>query len=211
MYTCFSKWTLITLVQLTFACGPDTVFSAKTRGPSNVDWKQRFTQYKHTILLLPPELSTALFSWYDQRVFGSISATGPSSTSVSVQGLGDVNDLIVRLRRQAIAARESPTPLAAPSPALVQPTTVEVDPLLVPSIHVSGDYLVFDCVYQITEDPPAPGQTSQRPAEVSAALVNQTAGATAPLIQAPISSGETQDAPGVKPKPKARARRGANK
>ncbi|KAI9453058.1 hypothetical protein F5148DRAFT_1289331 [Russula earlei] len=35
---------------LTFICGPDQMFSDKVIGPSGINWKQRFIQYKYTIL-----------------------------------------------------------------------------------------------------------------------------------------------------------------
>ena len=136
-----SEWTGITFLQLTFVCGPDATFSDKTRGPTNVDWKQCFNQYKQTVLRLPPDLSASLFSWYDLRIFGSVPASGASSTTAHVQGRGDVDKLIERLRRQAILAREYPTL----PPASVQPATAEGDPLPVPSIHISGNHTVSYC------------------------------------------------------------------
>jgi hypothetical protein len=138
----FSEWTWkITPLQLTFACGPDATFSDKTRGPTNIDWKQCFNQYKQAILLLPSELSAGLFAWYDQHIFGSILASSASNTTAHAQGHGDVDELIEWLQCQAIVARESPAQAPAPSLALVQPTTAEADPLPVPSIHISGNYL----------------------------------------------------------------------
>jgi hypothetical protein len=153
----FSEWTQITPLQLTFACGPDATFSDKTRGPTNINWKQRFNQYKQTILLLPSELSTGLFAWYDQRIFRSISASGASNTTASAQGHGDIDELIDRLRRQAIVAHEIPA--QAPSLALVPPMTADAGPL-------PGNYPVCDCAYfliltikcsSLWSDEPTPG------------------------------------------------------
>ena len=138
-----SEWTGVTFLQLMFVCGPDATFSDRTRGPTNVNWKQHFNQYKQTVLRLPPDLSASLFSWYDLRVFGHIPASGASTTTAHVQGHGDVDELIERLQRQAIVAREYPTH----SPASVEPTTAEADPLPVPSIHISGNHTVSYCDY----------------------------------------------------------------
>ena len=99
-----SEWTGVTFLQLTFVCGPDATFSDRTRGPTNVNWKQHFNQYKQTVLRLPPDLSASLFSWYDLRVFGHIPASGASTTTAHVQGHGDVDELIERFQRQAIVA-----------------------------------------------------------------------------------------------------------
>ncbi|KAH9021899.1 hypothetical protein EDB85DRAFT_2152089 [Lactarius pseudohatsudake] len=83
---------------ITFVCGPDTMFSEKTKGPTNVEWGNRFLAYKQMVLRLPPDYYTFLLSWYDKRIFpkSSTSASGDSS-STPQQALSPVDDLIQRM------------------------------------------------------------------------------------------------------------------
>ena len=183
--------------QLTFVCGPDLIFSNKTRGPSNVDWKERFDQYKEAVLRLPSDYSTKLFSWYDQHIFGSIPANGAPNTTAHAQGRGDVSELIERLQRQAIVARESP----APSPALVQPTTAEADLPSMPSVHISGNRLSHYAFYTITKNATAAGQ---HPVQAPVDRVTVTEVTAGDNTEVPVQ-------PGPRPRARGLARRGGNR
>ncbi|KAF8266830.1 hypothetical protein EI94DRAFT_1701468 [Lactarius quietus] len=81
---------------LTFVCGPDQVFSEKSKGPSNVGWRDRFWDYKQAILRFPPQYISFLLSWYDHRIFPAKSgaSTSANSTLTSQQGPNDIDDLI---------------------------------------------------------------------------------------------------------------------
>ncbi|KAI9508627.1 hypothetical protein F5148DRAFT_1148913 [Russula earlei] len=69
----------------TFICGPDQMFSDKVIGPSGINWKQRFIQYKYTILQLPLTYRSTLLLWYDNIIF-------PTSTMSSGQANGESSD-----------------------------------------------------------------------------------------------------------------------
>ncbi|KAF8268766.1 hypothetical protein EI94DRAFT_1700013 [Lactarius quietus] len=72
---------------LTFVCGPDQVFSEKSKGPSNVGWRDRFRDYKQAILRFPPQIFPAK----------SGASTSANSTLTSQQGPNDIDDLIRRM------------------------------------------------------------------------------------------------------------------
>ncbi|KAF8259365.1 hypothetical protein EI94DRAFT_1813455 [Lactarius quietus] len=82
--------------KLTFVCGPNQVFSEKSKGPSNVSWRERFQDYKQAILQFPPQYISFLLSWYDHRIFPakSVASTSANSTLTSQQGPNDIDNLI---------------------------------------------------------------------------------------------------------------------
>ncbi|KAF8266994.1 hypothetical protein EI94DRAFT_93827 [Lactarius quietus] len=122
---------------LIFACTPDQTFSDKTKGPSNIDWREHFTLYKHTVFRIPDDQRVNLFAWYDQHIFGTTVVNVPTLNALE-QGHGEVDNLIEHLFQANLActSQSSASPTAA-SPALAQPTT-QPEPL--PVHHISGDY-----------------------------------------------------------------------
>jgi len=65
-----------------FICGPNQIFSEKSRGPSSVDWRDHFLLYKQTILKLPPNYFTFLFA-YDKQIFSTTDDTSASVDPLS--------------------------------------------------------------------------------------------------------------------------------
>jgi hypothetical protein len=107
---------LFDVTQLTFVCGPDQTFSEKSRGPSGIEWGQRFDLYKQTILRLPPSYYSFLLAWYDNKIFVEPDATSASAASPSTpQQHQDVDDLIWRMNNADVATLgRSLCPTAAP-------------------------------------------------------------------------------------------------
>lgn len=152
------------------------------------------------VISLPSEISTSLFRWYDERVFGTIPANEAPNTPANVEGRGDVEELIDRLRRQAVVARECSAPSSSPSTTQVQFMTAE-DPLFVP-LERPSNILSLIAHYPVTYNPPASAQTGQHqiPAQ---ALVDQVI-RTGDVI--PVPSGEEPAQP-TKSKPKPRRKK----
>lgn len=84
---------------MTFVCGPDQAFSEKAKGPSGVDWRARFSQYKCIVLRLPPAHRARLLAWYDERLFSSRPPTSTVQTNSDAfeSGIDEIDDLIQRL------------------------------------------------------------------------------------------------------------------
>ena len=83
---------------MTFVCGPDQAFSEKAKGPSGVDWRARFSQYKHLVLLLPPPNRSRLLAWYDERLFSRpITSVVQTNSGACNSGADEIDDLIQRL------------------------------------------------------------------------------------------------------------------
>ncbi|KAH8984061.1 hypothetical protein EDB86DRAFT_2833660 [Lactarius hatsudake] len=90
---------------ITFVCGPDQTFSERTKGPTGIQWGDRFLLYKKMVLKLPPDYYTALLSWYDERIFSKQTKTSASAKlpSKPKQGHDTVDDLINHMSRTNVA------------------------------------------------------------------------------------------------------------
>ncbi|KAI9453592.1 hypothetical protein F5148DRAFT_1151921 [Russula earlei] len=83
---------------LMFICGPDQMFSDKVIGPSGINWKQHFIQYKYTILQLPLAYHSTLLLWYDNIIFlTSTMSSGQANAESSDPVFDDINRLISQL------------------------------------------------------------------------------------------------------------------
>jgi hypothetical protein len=121
-------------LQLTFICGPDQIFTEKSKGQSGVDWGKRHQQYKCTILRLPPPRRSELLAWYDKEVFKTPSPSAMVTESES--GVDEIDELIHRLEDTDVEQPASHTgstqgdsPLVSLEPepmALVDETIVDV-------------------------------------------------------------------------------------
>ncbi|KAI9432012.1 hypothetical protein H4582DRAFT_2102612 [Lactarius indigo] len=103
---------------LTFACSPDQIFSDKSRGPSGIDWKYRFTLNKRAILCFPSGYRKSLLSWYNNKLFGTVT-TEETSNSYE-DGLEGVYGLVARVQQVEITDLSEPS---APPPMLTGLTT----------------------------------------------------------------------------------------
>ncbi|KAH9174114.1 hypothetical protein EDB89DRAFT_2068103 [Lactarius sanguifluus] len=100
---------------VTFVCGPDKMFSEKTKGPANIVWGDRFLVYKQMVLSLPPDYYTYLLSWYDERIFpesstsvsGDLSSTPKSTPQQGLKSLNPVDDLIQRMSNTNVVPTRS--------------------------------------------------------------------------------------------------------
>lgn len=101
---------------MTFVCGPDQALAERAKGPSAVDWRARFSQYKCIVLRLQPAHRSRLLAWYDERIFSrpTISAVqtnpGPSESRFD-----EIDDLIQRLGDAEVDAPSVPLSFAPPS------------------------------------------------------------------------------------------------
>ena len=82
---------------MTFVCRPDQAFAEKTKGPSGVDWRARFSQYKSIILCLPPACHSRLLAWYDERLFSRSTTSAVITMGAFESGSDEIDDLIQRL------------------------------------------------------------------------------------------------------------------
>jgi hypothetical protein len=86
------------LLQMTFVCGPDQAFSEKAKGPSGVDWRARFSQYKCIVLRLPPAHRSRLLALYDERLFSRPPTSAIQTNSGAFEsGVDEIDDLFQRL------------------------------------------------------------------------------------------------------------------
>ncbi|KAH9058029.1 hypothetical protein EDB83DRAFT_2520925 [Lactarius deliciosus] len=96
---------------ITFVCGPDKTFSERTKGPTNIEWGDRFLTYKQMVLSFPPDYYTFLLSWYDERVFltSSTSESGnlSSTPQQGLKALNPVDDLIQRMSNTTVVPTRS--------------------------------------------------------------------------------------------------------
>ncbi|KAH8982868.1 hypothetical protein EDB83DRAFT_2536489 [Lactarius deliciosus] len=96
---------------ITFVCGPDKMFSERTKGPTNIEWGDRFLTYKQMVLSFPPDYYTFLLSWYDERVFltSSTSESGnlSSTPQQGLKALNPVDDLIQRMSNTTVVPTRS--------------------------------------------------------------------------------------------------------
>ncbi|KAH9168213.1 hypothetical protein EDB89DRAFT_2074152 [Lactarius sanguifluus] len=100
---------------VTFVCGPDKMFSEKTKGPANIVWGDCFLVYKQMVLSLPPDYYTYLLSWYDERIFpesstsvsGDLSSTPKSTPQQGLKSLNPVDDLIQRMSNTNVVPTRS--------------------------------------------------------------------------------------------------------
>lgn len=110
---------LMSRIQLTFICGPDLSFAGGTKGPSGVEWGERFLFYKQAVLKLLRPYYTHILSWYDNQLFGNtVMATSASAhpPSQSRQGLNDIDDLIKRMTHADVTPIGSPSGYPAVTP-----------------------------------------------------------------------------------------------
>jgi hypothetical protein len=131
-------------MQLTFVCGPDKTFSDKSKGPTGINWAQRFALYKCTVLKLPSNHRARLLAWYDIRIFGKASISNPVALSTLEQGLEDVNDLIERLGSADLEVpADLPTVSLTPQVALPPPCdnadAIEAQPTFSAATAMEGD------------------------------------------------------------------------
>ncbi|KAH9170358.1 hypothetical protein EDB89DRAFT_2072037 [Lactarius sanguifluus] len=135
---------------LLYACSPDDIFSDKSRGRSGIVWRERFTLYKRAIICFPDDYRTSLLAWYNEKLFGIVTASGaPSSSHAPEVGVEVVNSLVARLHQ--VNFKDLSEPSASPStlmglstpepdlpvsfPGQTQPTQVCAVPLdQVPSV-----------------------------------------------------------------------------
>ena len=82
---------------MTFVCGPDQAFAEKTKGPSGVDWRARFSQYKSIVLHLPPARHSRLLAWYDEHLFSRSTTLAVITMGAFESGSDEIDDLIQRL------------------------------------------------------------------------------------------------------------------
>ncbi|KAI0299212.1 hypothetical protein BC826DRAFT_996021 [Russula brevipes] len=130
---------------LTFACGPDSTFSA-AKSASGVDWGQRHTCYKAFVLKLPLAYRTRLFSWYDEYIFGAKEPV-PDNTNTSSAAFNDVDELIQQLSNRNAeppssappALTSAPPALTSAPPALASPTPTLPSPPPDPSQPFTDD------------------------------------------------------------------------
>ncbi|KAH9024193.1 hypothetical protein EDB85DRAFT_277946 [Lactarius pseudohatsudake] len=110
---------------LMYACSPDDIFSDKSRGRSGIVWKERFTLYKRAIICSPEDYRKDLLDWYNEKLFGTVPASGTSSSSHAPElGIDVVNGLVARLRQVNFTDLSEPS---APPPTLVGLSTPEPD------------------------------------------------------------------------------------
>ncbi|KAH9168439.1 hypothetical protein EDB89DRAFT_1909282 [Lactarius sanguifluus] len=135
---------------LLYACSPDDIFSDKSRGCSGIVWRERFTLYKRAIICFPDDYRTSLLAWYNEKLFGIVTASGaPSSSHAPEVGVEVVNSLVARLHQVNFKDLSEPSAslstlmgLSTPEPDLpvsfpgqTQPTQVCAVPLdQVPSV-----------------------------------------------------------------------------
>ncbi|KAH9055116.1 hypothetical protein EDB83DRAFT_2521326 [Lactarius deliciosus] len=97
--------------QIMFVCGPDKTFSERTKGPTNIEWGDRFLTYKQMVLSFPPNYYTFLLSWYDERVFLTSSTSESRNLSSTPQqglkALNPVDDLIQRMSNTTVVPTRS--------------------------------------------------------------------------------------------------------
>ncbi len=101
---------------MTFVCGPDQAFAEKAKGPSSVDWRACFSQYKCIVLCLPPAHHSWLLAWYDKCLF-SRSTTSAVQTNPGTfeSGYNEIDDLIQWLGDADIDSPFNPLLSASPS------------------------------------------------------------------------------------------------
>jgi hypothetical protein len=101
---------------MTFVCGPDQAFSERAKGPSAVDWRARFSQYKCIVLRLQPAHRSRLLAWYDERIFlrPTISAI-QTNPGPSEPRFDEIEDLIQRLGDADVDTPSAPLSFAPPS------------------------------------------------------------------------------------------------
>jgi len=110
---------------MTFVCGPDQVFAERAKGPSGVDWRVWFSQYKCIVLCLLPAHCSQLLAWYDERLFSrpttsavqtnlGVSESRFDEIEALIQWLGDadVNPSTITL---SFASPSSQHPASPPS------------------------------------------------------------------------------------------------
>src|ERR1700727_3325722 len=96
-----------------FICGPDQTFSDRSKGPTGINWSQRFDVYKKLILQLPPLYYVSLLSWYNSQIFRtSTTASAPmDSLPKDQQDVNNVNDLIEHMGSSDVVHVESLSPI----------------------------------------------------------------------------------------------------
>jgi len=127
---------------MTFICGPDQMFSEKSKGPSGVEWGKRYLQYKCTILRLPPLRRSELLAWYNNEVFKTSSPSTMETESES--GVDDIDELIHRLEDTDVEQLASP----------YAGSTQDDSPLV--SLEPEPAALVDEAIVDMAEDDVAP-------------------------------------------------------
>jgi len=106
---------------MTFVCGPDQAFAEKAKGPSGINWRARFSQYKCIVLRLQPAHCSRLLAWYDGRIFSrpTVSAV-QTNPGTSESGFNEIEDLIQQLGDADVVSPSIPgsfSPPSSPPPA----------------------------------------------------------------------------------------------
>ncbi|KAF8267082.1 hypothetical protein EI94DRAFT_1802179 [Lactarius quietus] len=139
-----------------YACSLDQSFSDKAKGPSGINWKERFTRYKQAILSFPPNYRNNLLSWYDQQIFAKTTAS--LCMGSLVPNLGEVEDLVEHLFQADVSHASNPPTGSSSSQGVLTPgqigqpleqmhTTDQANPE--PQPPMAGD----DSIEQSTEQP----------------------------------------------------------
>jgi hypothetical protein len=101
---------------MTFVCGPDQTFAERAKGPSAVDWRARFSQYKCIVLRLQPAHRSRLLAWYDERIFSRPTVSVVQTTpTASESRFDEIEDLIQRLGDADVDSPSIPLSFASPS------------------------------------------------------------------------------------------------
>ncbi|KAH9007702.1 hypothetical protein EDB83DRAFT_2532546 [Lactarius deliciosus] len=111
---------------LLYACSPDDIFSDKSRGRTGIVWRERFTLYKRAIICFPNDYRTSLLAWYNEKLFGIVTASGaPSSSDAPEVGIDVVKSLVARIHQVNFKDLSEPS---APLSTLMGLSTPEPDP-----------------------------------------------------------------------------------
>lgn len=110
---------------MTFVCGPDQAFAEKAKGPTGIDWRARFSQYKRMILRFPSAYRIRLLAWYDERIFSRPTTSAvQTSLGMSESGFDEIDDLIQRLGDADVDSQfNSLSPTASMTPLLQYPAS----------------------------------------------------------------------------------------
>ncbi|KAH9004679.1 hypothetical protein EDB86DRAFT_2825781 [Lactarius hatsudake] len=110
---------------LLYACSPDDIFSDKSRGCTGIVWRERFTLYKRAIICFPDDYRTSLLAWYNEKLFGIVTASGaPSSSDAPEVGIDVVKSLVARIHQVNFKDLSEPS---APLSTLMGLSTPEPD------------------------------------------------------------------------------------
>ncbi|KAH9021109.1 hypothetical protein EDB83DRAFT_2514277 [Lactarius deliciosus] len=110
---------------LLYACSPDDIFSDKSRGRTGIVWRERFTLYKRAIICFPDDYRTSLLAWYNEKLFGIVTASGaPSSSDAPEVGIDVVKSLVARIHQVNFKDLSEPS---APLSTLMGLSTPEPD------------------------------------------------------------------------------------